>query len=234
MVPLPRASRRSGKTQARPFSRCGGIRVFVTARHESVASRANKMREAERRQAHTHYNRATPPSVTACRRFGRGARHASATLPPQCASGALASRRSVAALARFLGLAQLRAAFVSIWRSLRYSKRLLASSSRPSRSAGEAGSEAARERSVWLRPQGPHSLCLTGAPSRSGIPQERAAPSSSGRADGVKPNHCEAANALTLRCFLDCCCARARSRRPIFGAKSAESTNHDSQGAGIA
>src|ERR1051326_8124831 len=65
-----------------------------------------------------------------------------------------------------LRLAQLRAAFVSVWRSLRCGKRLLASSSRPSRSAGEAGSEAARERSVWLRPQGPHSLWLTGAPSR--------------------------------------------------------------------
>jgi len=58
------------------------------------------MREAERRQAHTHYNRATPASVTAWRCFGRGARHAGAALPPPCASGALASRRSVAALAR--------------------------------------------------------------------------------------------------------------------------------------
>jgi len=65
-----------------------------------------------------------------------------------------------------LRLAQLRAAFVSVCLSLRCRNRLLASSSRPSRSAGEAGSEAARERSVWLRPQGPHSLCLTGAPSR--------------------------------------------------------------------
>jgi len=58
-----------------------------------------------------------------------------------------------------LRLAQLRAAFVSVCFSLRRGKRLLASSSRPSRSAGEAGSEAARERSVSL-PQGPHSLCL--------------------------------------------------------------------------
>jgi len=91
-------------------------------------------------------------SVTACRCSGRGARHAIATLPPQRASGALASRRSVAALARFLGLAQLRAALTGICRSLRRHKPLLlASSSRPDRSAGEAGSEAARER--FARPR---------------------------------------------------------------------------------
>ena len=90
-------------------------------------------------------------SVTACRCSGRGARHAVATLPPQCASGALASRRSVAALARLLPLAQLRAALVSICSNSRYRKRLLASSSRPDRSVGEAGSEAARER--FARPR---------------------------------------------------------------------------------
>ena len=91
-------------------------------------------------------------SVTACRCSGRGARHAVATLPPQRASGALASRRSVAALARFLGLAQLRAALTGICFGLRRCKPLLlASSSRPDRSVGEAGSEAARER--FARPR---------------------------------------------------------------------------------
>jgi len=39
MVPLPRASRGCRWRQALPFSRCGGIRAFGTARHESVASR---------------------------------------------------------------------------------------------------------------------------------------------------------------------------------------------------
>ena len=104
------------------------------------------------------------------------------TLPPEHASGAARAtqlrryrrhalrRARLSALRRgtrqALRLAQLRAAFVSVSLSLRCRNRLLASSSRPSRSAGEAGSEAARERSVWLRPQGPHPLCLTGAPSR--------------------------------------------------------------------
>jgi hypothetical protein len=151
---------------------------------------ANKMREAERRQAHTHYNRATPN-----KRYRLSALRARRA-PRSCGVAAAMrfGRARLSALRRgtrqALRLAQLRAAFVSIWRSLCYSKRLLASSSRPSRSAGEAGSEAARERSVWLRPQGPRSLCLTGAPSRQASLKSETAPPSSGRADGVKPNHC--------------------------------------------
>jgi hypothetical protein len=132
--------------------------VCGTARHESVASQVNKRgrRSADRRVVKS---RATRSDVTAPTRFGRGARHAIATLPPQCASGALASRRSTAALARLLPLAQLRAALPgNLQRLALLQTPLLASSSRPGRNAGEAGSEAARERSVWLRAQAPHSL----------------------------------------------------------------------------
>jgi hypothetical protein len=124
---------------------------FVHGTARKLPQKQKGGRSAERRIRIT--NRATPTDVTACRCFGRGGRHGRSALPRASASGALAFRRSVAALARLLPLAQLRAALTGILqRSLRHCKPLLlASSSRPGRCAGEAGSEAARER--FARPR---------------------------------------------------------------------------------
>src|ERR1051326_2300127 len=61
---------------------------------KKAASNKKGRRSADRRIVKS---RTTGAGVTASARFGRGARHALTTLPPQCASGALASRRSVAA-----------------------------------------------------------------------------------------------------------------------------------------
>jgi len=169
-VPLPRL-RGGGCRHKHPHPRGAFFcshRSLATPLHESCPEKKRRGRSADRRIRIT--NRATPTDVTACRCSGRGARHAVATLPPQRASGALASRRSVAALARFLGLAQLRAALTGICRSLRrFKPLLLASSSRPDRSVGEAGSEAARERFARPRagtalapPSGSHPECALG------------------------------------------------------------------------
>src|SRR5215469_12972067 len=73
-----------------------------------------------------------------------GARHEWSALPRSSACG----RPRLSALRR--GTFQLRAALTGICSGLRYCRPLLlASSSRPDRSIGEAGSEAARERSAY-------------------------------------------------------------------------------------
>ena len=166
-------------------------------------------RSADRRLRIT--NRATPTDVTACRCSGRGARHAVATLPPQCASGALASRRSVAALARFLGLAQLRAALTGICRSLRRHKPLLlASSSRPDRSVGEAGSEAARER--FARPRAGTALAPPSGSHLESALRERVAAFLVRRQTRIQDIPPAEATAL-IRRYISCALCLVRRRR---------------------
>src|SRR5581483_10647840 len=92
-------------------------RVFGKPLHETFCLRKDKgRRSAERRIRIT--NRTTPTNVTACRCSGCGERHGRSALPRASASGALAFRRSVAALARLLPLAQLRAALTGILQQL--------------------------------------------------------------------------------------------------------------------
>ena len=174
MVPLPRY-RGGGCRHKHPHSR-GALFVRAGAWPRHCTKAAPKKREGGGAPTGAYALLTAPhrTSVTACRCSGRGARHAVATLPPpQCASGALASRRSVAALARLLPLAQLRAALVSICSNSRYRKRLLASSSRPDRSVGEAGSEAARER--FARPRAGTALAPPSGSHLESVLRERVA-----------------------------------------------------------
>jgi hypothetical protein len=192
--------------------------VCGTARHERVASRANKRgrRSADRRVVRS---RTTPTSVTACRCFGRGARHAIATLPPQCASGALASRRSTAALARFLGLAQLRAALSETERGrsalLQRAPRgpVVMPDEQGPKPPGSGVCGSARRHRTRVR--------LTGAPLAKGIPQERAGRLRNHRGAVVKLAASRAVEALILRNFLFFASAVCASRGRSLG--------HDSQ-----
>jgi hypothetical protein len=62
-----------------------------------TVTKTPQARGAERRQAHTHYSRATCCGVTAATRSGRGARHERSGCPNRPLAGALAFRRSTAA-----------------------------------------------------------------------------------------------------------------------------------------
>jgi len=142
MVPSPAIA---GADKTRAFSRRVFLRPsFAKPLHESVCLQKNKgRRSADRRNGRIR----TGTSDERIRTAGQcGARHGWSALPRASACG----RARLSALRR--GTFQLRAALPGNLRRLTLSQTpLLASSSRTGRSAGEAGSEAARERSAKPR-----------------------------------------------------------------------------------
>ena len=159
-MPPPPLSR-GRKEQATSSSRCGGHPSVLrgTARKRCLPANKNEGGGAptgayalQPRHTDKRYRlpvlraRRAPRmcDVTAVMRFGRARLSALRRGTRQAVTSGSASGRAYRDLQRLAPPQPL----------------LLASSSRPGRSAGEAGSEAARGRSVSLRPQGPHPFRL--------------------------------------------------------------------------